>query len=112
MLESMNFQVIACDNYNDIDITRIDFEVILTDLCIDEIYGFYECLQLKRQSSTKFIHHVAISTPMVREEIVKFPEHMQPDEIILMPISRIGLYRAMRSLFWNKFKEPTVIQRS
>lgn len=112
MLESMNFQVIACDNYLNIDFTSIPLEVILTDLSMDTMNDLNDWLQLKRRTSAHPVRHVAISTPMVREEIMKLPEHLQPDAIILMPVSRIGLYRTMRSLFWHKYKEPAVIQRT
>lgn len=112
MLESMNFHVIACANYKDIDFTSIHFEVILADLSKDSMYGLNDWLQLKRRTSAKLVRHVAVSTPMVRDEIMKLPDHLQPDAIILMPISRIGLYRTMSSLFLHEFNESTEIQRT
>ncbi|UNK16275.1 ATP-binding protein [Paenibacillus sp. N3/727] len=112
MLESMNFQVICCDNYMNVDFSSIHLEVILTDLSKDTMNDLNDWLHLKRRTSAISVRHVVILTPMVREEIMKLPKHLQPDAIILMPVSRIGLYRTMRSLFWHKFKESTVIQRT
>ncbi|MGZ9584346.1 ATP-binding protein [Paenibacillus marinisediminis] len=111
MLESMNFRVTACEHDKYLDLSSMNVEVILTDISTDDKYSLDDWLLLKRRTSA-LVHHVAILTAKVHEEIRKLPDDLQPDAVILMPISRIGLMRTMRSLVWNEVKQPAMLQRT
>ncbi|WP_313638230.1 ATP-binding protein [Paenibacillus sp.] len=101
MLESMNFHVLACGKL-EMDPSRIPVEVILADLSMDDGEGLKDWLHLQETVFAHPVRFVAIATASVRDEIMKLPKNLHPDTIIVMPVSRNGLYQAMRSLFWKE----------
>ncbi len=108
MLESMNFHVYACGK-PDIAITQMPVEVVLVDLSMDDREGRDDWIRLKDMHFPQQVSWVAISTATVRDEIMKLPEEMQPEAILLMPVSRNGLYQTMRSLFRYEPYSPSRI---
>ncbi|WP_052770118.1 PAS domain-containing hybrid sensor histidine kinase/response regulator [Paenibacillus sp. IHB B 3415] len=101
MLESMNFDVAACEQ-SDLVYSRLPVEVIVVDLSMNEREGVNEWLQLQKIYHTHPVRYVVISTAGVRDGISKLPASLQPDALILMPVSRNGLYLAMCALFKNE----------
>ncbi|MEK3661675.1 response regulator [Paenibacillus sp. FSL F4-0236] len=108
MLESMNFLVLACGNL-DSAITHMPVEVIIADLSMEDQEGLNDWLRLKEIFVMQPVRIVVISITTVRDEIMKLPEELQPDAIILMPVSRNGLYQTMLSLFRNEPYSPSGI---
>ncbi|WP_240633088.1 response regulator [Paenibacillus montanisoli] len=103
MLETLNFQVESCSDYKQVELSTKQYDLILADLCAEEMTDVQDWLQLKLQASARNMPIVVIGTPMIRDEMIRvLPSHAQPDALLLMPVNRVGLYRALKSLFGNR----------
>ncbi|MFC5448507.1 response regulator [Paenibacillus aestuarii] len=108
MLETMNLEVNACADYKTCDIGQAPYDVILSDLGAEEYIDFHGWVAFQNRVSSSGGKHVMMATPIICDRVQQeWPDHAQPDAILLMPVCRGGLYQTLKKLLRSEMNSDS-----
>lgn len=72
---------------------------LLLDFEMPDMYGEETWQAMRVTAQDAGVRTIALTTAFGREELLKLPPENRPDAILVKPVTRISLYRAMQPLF-------------